>query len=314
MRAARLSSAALPVHAAAVGVLLLFGAPRCAAKCQQLSPSPKGINAHPSYIPAETCVEWDESVHLAKGLNPIDVDFTGQTELIDKGYVALDHPWGHTLTSDEGMFCYKLNKDRLFLPGNRYVGKAGTITAAYTDKAGAPASGFESRWGYSKTGVLNLVGKASVEDYGEALKRVVFKTTAGMGDWPKKLSYALGVTSSGVYDPRTEHFYDSIQWWGPNAGHQASLASPDPEPIQKRSGLSWDEARVSCEEQVMFGQPGYLATLTDSEESHLVSDAKLTAKFAYKGQNARTATTKRCPGVPCHTHEAERQFCAGRAS
>jgi len=103
----------------------------------------------------------------------------------------------------------------------------------------------------SRTGVLYIQGLATVSEYINAIETVVFTTTATDGK-PRLLTWSLGANT--FYLPETGHYYT----------YYANI------------GVSWNQSAQNCPTYSYFGNTGYLATITSSQE-HAGIASKLAA-------------------------------------
>ncbi|MCA9580932.1 MAG: hypothetical protein KC416_04000 [Myxococcales bacterium] len=108
----------------------------------------------------------------------------------------------------------------------------------------SPPSGIMVSWDDSHKR-LRLYGTASVADYQTALRAVTYETTTP-AEAPRTIVFALG-----------------DNWFGTTSGHVIRGYG--------RPNTSWDVAKGLCEAIDYFGAQGYLATLTNQEESDLAA-------------------------------------------
>lgn len=92
--------------------------------------------------------------------------------------------------------------------------------------------------------MLFLKGRASSEEYQEAIRSVLYSTTSeNISD--RTFTFNLG--SSLSYN---NHYYEFIE----------------------ASGISWTDARIAAEAKSFFGRMGYLATVTSQGENEFIKE------------------------------------------
>ena len=100
----------------------------------------------------------------------------------------------------------------------------------------------------STTGVLRMLGSATVRQHAQAIASVVFKSKTDTTDY--RVSYNFG---QGVYSSDSGHFYDF---------HHYDIPCPD-------DHCHWGNAQEDCaaQENDILGLIGYLVTVTSKEEN-----------------------------------------------
>ncbi len=122
---------------------------------------------------------------------------------------------------------------------------------------GTTAEGID--WSYDAAkGILTLSGTASPADYQAALRQVTYMNSSHTPSIaPRSLVFAI--SSSGLYNPANEHFYEFVE----------------------ASEISWTQARDAAADRRFYGLHGYLTTITSQEENNFVA-GKL-AGFGWMG-------------------------------
>lgn len=95
------------------------------------------------------------------------------------------------------------------------------------------------------TGILNLTGKATVDEYQSALRSVRFSTKS-TDVTAREITFTLGSALSFA-----GHFYEYIT---------------------KDTAFTWQEARDDAASKSYFGRQGYMVTITSQEENNFVKD------------------------------------------
>eukprot|EP00755_Sulcionema_specki_P021656 Sspe_Gene.74662::Locus_46649_Transcript_1_1_Confidence_1.000_Length_1655::g.74662::m.74662 len=106
------------------------------------------------------------------------------------------------------------------------------------------------------TGLLHILGKASIATHAKAIKSVRFRTTSGDGK-PRRVTYNYG---HAMYSTATGHFYEFF-----NRG--------DGKICKSGKTCRWDDAQAECADRGndLLGLVGYLVTVTQQSEQNVVS-------------------------------------------
>ena len=104
-------------------------------------------------------------------------------------------------------------------------------------------------WTYiASQGILELRGTATVDAYQEILRQVTYNNTSQTpGDAERAIDFQLGTQR---YNPDNGHFYEYV-------------------PANR---ITWTNARTAAESMSLFGQQGYLTTITSESENNLVTE------------------------------------------
>lgn len=110
------------------------------------------------------------------------------------------------------------------------------ITGSYSFDAG------------SGTGTLTLVGAATVAQYNEALRSVLYTSSDPAPVGSRTVSFALATAGASLYYSGTGHYYEFV-------------SSP---------GINWTAAETAAAGRSLDGLQGYLATITSAAENDFI--------------------------------------------